>query len=69
MLREETEGAQGTGNVVPFYSDLISFYVKWGDNAYPAGCLVGLKKSLALNVLLNWCLAIVISKEGSPAPA
>lgn len=55
--------------MVPFYNDLISFYIKWGDSAYPAGCLIGLKKPLALNVLLNWCLAIVMSKEGPYAPA
>lgn len=54
--------------MVPSYNDLISFYVKWGNNAYPAECLVGLKKPLDLNVLLTWCLVIVMSKEGPPAP-
>lgn len=68
MFREETEGAWETGHVVPFYNDLISFYVKWGEDAYPDGCLVGLTKPLALSVLLNWCLATVMSKEGPPAP-
>lgn len=68
MFKEETEGARETGRVVPFYSDLISFCVKWGEDTYSAGCLVGLTMPLALGVLLNQCLATVMSKDGPPAP-
>lgn len=54
--------------MVSFYNEVISFYVKWGEDAYPDGCLVGLTKPLTLSMLLNWCLATVMSKEGPPAP-
>lgn len=69
MFREETEGARETGRVVPFYNDLISFCVKWGEDTYSAGwCLVELTMPLALSVSLNQCLATVLSKDGPPAP-